>query len=260
MSDSNCSLRASFRNRRIESILDEALNAIKETLYQSANFVKEVGLFQYSDFGLKTTLYPGLNRVTELDDVLYNSVMGPGSRGNYNPDCGRIFLKRGSWCRKTFIHETLHSVSIFAADQNKRIGMSYPFINEGITEFFTGYVLWQKYRQCFDAWKNKSYQQVCELRAYEDMVRIWYAFCKFVDFKEVIKLYFGNGSFDWNKAWNGFVSSINSADYVFEDPLRGSTIRFQDTFVDQCRKAFGRNQFNEILEYSDLDYGLITSS
>lgn len=235
---------------------------IRETLYQGADFVKEPGLFTYSDYGMPAILYPRANKAKELDDLLYDIIIRRRSRGVYKPDYGRIFLRRGSWCRDTIIHETLHSVSIFAADQNIRIANRYLFIREGLTQFLTGYVLWKKHHQCYEAWKSKVYPQWCALAAYEDMTRIWYTFCRFVNFEEIKKLYFGINSSDWNNIWREFIASINNANYKFDDPLQGRVARFQDRFVDQCRKAFGRNNFDRIfdMESSDLDYGLIISS
>jgi len=264
--NSNCSLRTSFINRSINDILVEGLEDIRETLYQGANFAKEPGLFNYLDYGLPVTLYPGANKAKELDDLLYDTLFSRGSRGtsrgNYQPSYGRIFFRRGSWCRDTLIHETLHSVSIFGLDQNIRIGDTYLFLREGLTQFLTGYVLWRKYRQCFDAWKGKIYPQQCALRAYEDMTRIWYTFCRFVDFEKTKTLYFGNGLFDWSRVWSEFIISINDAGYVFRDPLPGIPARLQDRFKDQCENAFGRYEFNKILEMESygLDYGLIVSS
>lgn len=248
--------------RHIDTNLAEALSDIRETLYHGANFAKEPGLFSYTDFGLPRTLYPGANKATELDEFLYDNIIDRGSRGGYKPQHGRIFLRRGSWCRDTLIHETLHSVSIFAYDQNIRIGDRYPFLREGLTELLNGHVLWRRYPQCFDAWKDKTYRQWCSLEGYEDITRIWYTFCRFVNLGEVERLYFGNGSFDWNRAWSQFIRSINDAGYDFEDPFQGRVGRFQDRFVVQCRRAFGKYEFDRIfeMESSDLDYGSIALS
>lgn len=260
-SNSHCSLRTSFINRNIDDILDEGLEDIRETLYQGAAFVKEPSLFTYSDYGVSAILSPGANKTKELDDLLYVKIISPNSRGTYIPRHGRIFLKKGSWCRPTLVHETLHSVSIFAADQNIQIGDRYLFLREGLTQFLTGYILWRKYRQCFDSWKDKIYPQWCALEAYENMTRVWYTFCRFVDFEEVKKLYFGNGSFDWSRAWSGFIRFINEAGYEFKDPLPVREASLQNRFIKQCRKAFGKYKFNKMfeIESSDLDYGLIVS-
>jgi len=258
-----CSSRAPFISRHINEILDEGLGDIRETLHQDADFVKAPTLSSYRGYGIggieRVDLYPGSNKAMQLDSFLYDINFGSGSRGNYHPESGRIFFKEGRWCRKTLIHETLHSVSIFAYDQNIKIGTIYPFLREGLTEFLTGYVLWQNYRQCHEAWKAKIYPQLCDL-AYKDMIRIWYTFCRFVDFEAIKKLYFGNGSNVWRKVWGEFIQSVNDAGYVFQDPLIGRG-DLQDRFVDQCRRAFGRYEFDKILEMEslDLDYGLIVS-
>jgi len=96
MSNKYCSLRSSFINRDIDEILLECLTDIRETLYKDADFVKTPSLFIYSDYGIPLTLYPGADKAKELDDFLYDIIIGRGSRGVYRPDLGRIFLKRGA--------------------------------------------------------------------------------------------------------------------------------------------------------------------
>jgi len=94
------------------------------------------------------------------------------------------------------------------------------------------------------------------------MTRIWYTFCRFVNFEEIKKLYFGINSFIWSNVWSKFIDSINNAGYKFKDPIQGSVARFQDRFVDQCKKAFGKNNFNRIFEMEspDLDCCICTSA
>jgi hypothetical protein len=240
----------------------EVLNDIRETVYQDVNVVKAPDLYTYSDYGRPFTLFPGSNKAWELDGFIFDSLFSRGKRGVYELESGRIFLRKGSWCRSTFIHETLHSVSLFSEDRNIRVGIRYRFLNEGLTQFLTGYILWNKYQECYNAWKNKIYQQWCALGAYEDMTRIWYTFSRFIDLKEIKKLYFSNSASDWGGVWREFITSMNNAGYNFSVPLSGSNARFQDRFVDQCKRTFGEYEFNRILEMesSDLDYGSIISS
>ena len=70
-------------------------------------------------------------------------------RGGYDPIMKTIFLLDSTWCRKTFIHELLHSISYFSrVPELFEVLKREPDFVEGLTEFLTGYVLYSKYSNC----------------------------------------------------------------------------------------------------------------
>jgi len=240
--------------RNLEEALSNALSDIRTVLNTSADFVVEQpGMYYYWDYGLQGVLFPGTTRVKEFDPILFTVHFGSGLRGNYDPNSGRIFLREGAWCRHCLIHETLHSVSIFAA--NIRVGDQYPFLREGLTEFMTGYVLWQQHPHCYESWKERTYPDWCALsQDYGNMARIWYTFCRFIDLEKVKKLFFGNGEQRWSTVWSSFLGEIRAAGYNFNDPLRGTRGRLQDRFLDECKRNFGRAQVERIVEMESFNF------
>jgi hypothetical protein len=257
----NCGSRNPYvtpARANLETALSEALDDIKSVLNSSARFmVDQPRAFMYSDYGINTILSPGSSRIKEFDPFLFDRHFGRGFRGIYQPESGRIFLKEGSWCRHCLIHETLHSVSVFVVPQNRHVGDRYIFLREGLTEFLTGYVLWRKYTNCYNAWKGKMHPDWCALFSdYEEMARIWYTFCRFVPFEKVKKLFFGNSTTNWSRLWNEFLREINTLGYSFNDPMGGGPLRFQDRFLNECKTAFGRAAVERIheMESSDFEY------
>jgi len=237
----------------LEQALLDSLEDIRVTLYSSATFIIDPPrLMSYRDFNLEGVLYPDTSRVKEFEPALYHINFGRRSRGDYYPTSGRIFLKEGNWCRTCLIHETLHSVSIFAA--NVSLGFRYLFFREGITEFLNGYVLWKQYPICYKSWKEGRYPSWCAMSySYRTMAKIWYTFCRFVDFDIVKRLFFGNGEHNWGRVWGRFLDEIHNAGYNFRDPLRGNIGRLQDRFLDQCKRSFGRSEVEQIME-NESDY------
>jgi hypothetical protein len=240
----------------LEGALSEALNDIKSILNPSAGFIlAQPQIFMYSDYGINAVLSQGSVRVKEFDPFLFDHLFGTGLRGNYHPESGRIFLRQGSWCRHCLIHETLHSVSIFAVSPNRHVGDRYLFLREGLTEFLTGYVLWRKYPYSYGSWKNKIHSSWCGLPpSYEEMARIWYTFCRFIPFEKVKTLFFGNGENNWSRLWSAFLQSINTAGFSFNDPMRGGPTRFQDRFLNECKAAFGKAEVERILELESPNF------
>jgi hypothetical protein len=107
------------RSNELEALLSEALHDVREVMGEGVGFVvQRTGLFEYSDYGLPMSLFPGSARAKSFDKLLFDGLFGQGLRGNYHPESGRIFLREGTWCKHCLIHETLHSISILAAQQN----------------------------------------------------------------------------------------------------------------------------------------------
>ena len=93
-------------------------------------------------------------------------------RGGYNCKIRTLYLVGHFWCRKTAIHEILHATSTFSWDPELcEIVKQEEEIIEGATEFFTGYILYTKYRNCHQKWINKEHP-VCQI-SYERYVRLF---------------------------------------------------------------------------------------
>ena len=176
-----------------------------------------------------------------------------GSRGIYKN--GKIFLKDEDWCRKTLYHEALHSVSVFSLRIASSIGHRFLFLSEGITEFFTGYILFKLHRRCYESWKRGVFEE-CKI-SYKNKVKMWCAFCNFIGMNKVAKLYFWTGSGAWNQRYRQFLQAIHDSGYPkFRDVLAlGNNAEMQ--FIQECIRNFGE-EFKEIL-YSkkSLDYARI---
>lgn len=246
----------------LDGILNDALKDVRTVLYPSANFVvSPTGIMDYyNDLDELITLNQGTSRIKELNPLAFLATTKYSGAGGYHLESGRIFLEEGSWCRICAIHETLHSVSIFAA--NKKIATQFDFLSEGITELFTGYVLWKRYPVCFDAWKQKIYYpEWCgSSQDYTIMARKWYTFCRFVDFGILKKLFFGIRQMKWSNAWKRFINDINSThNGNFSCSLKGYFGLFEDNFFSELKRSFGQTKVEKVFEMEsyNFDFSLI---
>jgi hypothetical protein len=239
-----------------DQALADALADIRTELYPAASFVMaQPDVFNYSNYGLPTIIARGSNRLSELDPLLFEVTIGKGLIGNYYPSIGRIFLKKTKWCRHTLIHETLHSVSTFADQHNIRTAIQYRFLNEGLTELFSGYILWKKYNSCYVFWKNRYPNVRCtSSESYHKWTRLWYTFCRFVPFNTVAELFFNDNHLLWADQWSNFLQDISNIGYTFSDPLRRSQGIPEDRFLLECKKSFGENQVEKIFEKDSYDF------
>jgi len=249
--NNSCSERESYlphARNNLDQALSDALEDIQDSLCPSSAFViQQPKAFQYRDFNIPGILFPNSSRAKEFPPDLYHINFGLRSRGDYHPDSGRIFLKQESWCRTCLIHETLHSVSIFAA--NIPIGNRYPFLREGLTELLTGYVIWRQHPTCYESWKVGRHLQWCAMsNDYRNMARIWYTFCRFVHLNTVKRLFFAIDKRNWSRIWNRFLDEINENGFRFRNPLRGNFARLQDRFLSECIRSFGRLDVERIYE------------
>jgi len=169
----NCSMRSGFLGSSVGPINLENLrnNAMQDIggLFPQAQVVRQTRAQQIriaaSGLSGSRVLSPDMPLV-ELDivDIALNYPRFPlTGRGLYDSENGRIFLCQGKWCRETLIHETLHSVSFWAS----RIDMRRRYLNlfEGLTEFFTGYIMFCSHQDCYQAWREERYQK-CSVTYY----------------------------------------------------------------------------------------------
>jgi hypothetical protein len=179
---------------------------------------------------------------------------GPGRRGLYWHEAAVILLhengdSNSSWCRKTLIHETLHSVSlysrIFATFQE--IVMKHRFLLEGINEFFTGYVLFKRHPDCFENWKNNQVSR-CAI-SYRDSVRLFSSLCQLVGIISLADFYFSQQT-SFSSPWNGFVQATRTAGFrSFNYVLDERTAFRESDFIEVCVRSVPG--FKEIYE-SDM--------
>lgn len=187
-------------------------------------------------------------RIVELDiaEVVINYPgFPPTGRGLYDSETGKIILCLGKWCRETLIHETFHTVSFGATRMD--LGRRYLDFFEGLTEFFTGYVMFCRYPDCYEAWRTERFQE-CSV-TYDRFVRLWAAFCRFIRIQELFRVYFWNGTNDWEAKCEELLASIHQAGYQnFGDFRRRPIPTVEMKILDECLKNFGRAQFRHIYE------------
>ena len=199
-------------------------------------------------------------RAIELDlvDILVNYPSFPmGGRGLHDVGNGKIILCRDKWCRETLIHETLHSVSF----TNVRRDLARHYLNlfEGLTEFFTGYVMFRNYADCYDAWKEERYE-VCSV-TYISSVRLWATFCRFIPISQLSKIYFWDGTRNWEAKYSKFLQAIHQTGYPnFGDFRREPTPTIETRILEECLRNFGRTEFlriyrsslTEVLDFTEM--------
>lgn len=140
---------------------------------------------------------------------------------------------RNSWCRKTLIHETLHSVSLYSRICNKfpNIISKHNKLIEGITECLTGYILLKRHQDCYNGWKtNRLYR--CSI-SYRQSVRLWCSFCQIVGIMDLGKFYLSLED-NFINPWNQLVQSIHSVGFP------------QFDFQLNEERAFNEPQFREV--------------
>ena len=141
-----------------------------------------------------------------------------GSRGQYSYDAAVILLhengdNKNSWCHNTLIHEILHSVSLYSRiwDRFSRIMRLRKFFREGITECLTGYILFNRHKDCYEGWKSNQLYR-CPI-SYKQHVRLWCSFCQCVGVKDLAEFYLSTRQ-DPVDAWNQLVQSVQAAGFL----------------------------------------------
>ena len=254
------SLRCSDGRRFLASVkdpealgkhLETAISSIKCLLCSSA--IATLSTSQRILNALGGMRFSVPNRVYQVDKRIWHLNFRPG-HGIY--DNGKIFLKEDNWCRKTLYHEALHGVSRFSLPAVSSLGHRHLLFSEGLTEFFTGYILFRDHKTCFESWKRGTFEE-CRLSSYKSKVKLWCTFCNFIKIDEVTKLYFWTGADSWDQTYTQFLTAIHNAGYPsFRDILNiGSDSEM--LFTQECINVFGKD-FQEILNSrKSLDYDLI---
>jgi len=149
---------------------------------------------------------------------------------------------RSHWCRKTFIHELFHAISAFSRIPElwKIAKLESDFV-EGLTEFFTGYVQYMKYRECYSAWIKSRYP-VCAI-LYEKDVKLFGAIAQvLIPISDFAKIYV-------------FLDNYNMEDFLINKPKKKrkwpSRTLFENMIVKILREKAGENLVDE---FRDLLY------
>jgi len=225
---------------QLETMMNQGISDIKAVVFMDAKKPNPSVHCQLSAIGsgfgidLRDSV-----RICEVPEAIW-SLNFPNyrhARGVYVPALGKVFLRQGKWCWKTLVHEALHSLSVF----NVRIDLhQLLFLREGITEFLTGYVLFKRYTECYNAWRKKTYPE-CRIADYERYVRLWCAFCSFININAVAKIYFWKSQSEWQTSYNEFLGAIHHAGYSnFRDIFTlEPTISMEEAFIQECMDNFG---------------------
>jgi len=116
-----------------------------------------------------------------------------------------------------------------------------------MTEFFAGYVMFKRYPGCCTAWKEERHPE-CSM-TYIPSVRLWAAFCRFIPISELLKVYFWDGTREWEVKYSGLLQAIRQAGYSrFRDFRRRATPTIETRILEECLRSFGRTRFQQIYE------------
>jgi len=195
-----------------------------------------------------------------------------GCKGGYNPTDNTIWLIIDRWCRKTIIHEVLHAVSYFACGRCTEVG-KVRLLNEGITEFLTGYILYRNYKKCYNVWLN-GYVDGCDdcpdLRgvscrycrlSYGYEVKMVYILAKYVGIQEIIDLFVYKPNTDWRIVYQRFLNKYRMKDELFVGgKIRHSNFseRFKYAIIDSFEldeeevEDILKSDAKNIIDYSKL--------
>ena len=242
----------------LESRLDETLEEIRRYLNnvaQARGVQEELPLKRRLDGQVLQTL-PDSVRVWMLEKRTWHQIFGPGAkRGAYNPRVDKILLEKDSWCRKTMIHESLHSVSIFNDPRNRDKYEMTRLFAEGATEFLTGLLLFRKHKNCHENWRLRRFPQWCSA-SYPRQTKTFLAFCGCANVQSLLDLYFGTHTNDLLVGWSEFIRAIRrDTGKRFKDVFKeGERIGLMMAFKNECERQFGKKfrKLQKLLDYSKV--------
>lgn len=238
---------------------NETLTEIRQTFYgglQVHGVQNELELKRRTDGRIVCTL-PDYVKIWIVDKTTWAQVFGSlDQRGRYYPKGNKIILQNGSWCKKTLIHETLHSLSIFNLEQNLDEFDRTKIFAEGLTEFVTGLFLHRKHMECYESWKLGKFPQWCNL-SYPRETRTFYALCGFVHVQRLLDFYFGIQENNLIRAWSMFLAAVRRETKLnFKDVYsKGIRIELLTEFKNECEKQLGKKFRRKMRE--SIDYGTL---
>lgn len=197
--------------------------------------------------------------VFEMEKIEFDrklKVNTTGIKGCYNRDEGKIYLNKEWWCIETIIHETLHACSRTSeSDQLDK----YHLLYEGLTEFYTGYILFKEFGECYKACFQTNFERLCQM-TYEDTTKLWVAFCNFIPLSTTIGIYFNTGK-SWDDEVTKFVENVKDKFKKFSNPFSKGKLSTNLKFEIQCRVSFGK-EFKKICKDREkfVDFGKVLTN
>lgn len=232
----------------IDGLVDRSLELIKKHIFPNAHRVNpsiQMELTLTKPRFWKYILSPD-EKAFVLDPIDLANIAGiedaTNTKGCYISEYGKTFLNKTSWCIETVIHETLHSCSLTSLIPELR---KYRMLYEGLTEFYTGYILYKEYHDAYEnCWKTEL-GRYCQL-TYEQSTKFWSSFCNFIPISITTGIYFHSNSVDWHKAYETFIASIRNLGYSkFNNPLSSKGPSAHLNFYKECASSFG-SEFSKI--------------
>jgi len=177
--------------------------------------------------------------IEAMDLFQHLRTMIPGLRGCYRAMEGKTYLVKGMWCLETLIHETLHACSRPVLEPELK---RYDELFDGLTELYTGYILFKEYQKCYTDCFISTGQQ-CEI-TYYDYTKLWTAFCNFISLENTLGIYFPTEKI-WDDEVDLFVSRIKKLGFnKFTNPFGQAGLSSVTRFEIICNKTFGDDYFD----------------
>lgn len=275
-----CSMSSNYVNggsTSIEHYQDEALGDIRSSLHVQATYgipndeldtvryrieARDAGALFLRDVRTGRGFFLGApKRVFVIANHIWianQRLTGPSRRrGVYLYEPAVILLNEPIWCRKTLIHETLHSASLYS-----RIFSIFPDITrnhyqliEGITECLVGYVLLDRHPDCYKNWKTNQMDR-CSI-SYINRVKLWCSLCQYVGIGDLAGFYLSQHT-SLAEPWQTLLQAIRNAGFrEFDFDLEPRRAFNEPRFRDVCMNSFP--DFRETYESSTkcLDFSQI---
>ena len=236
----------------METLVDRSLSHIRKYLFKDAKFIDQSknkvlrgDRFNPVIISHETERILNLEKEIIVNNFPWTRIGIDDIRGFYLSEEGKIYLPNGNWCIKTIIHETLHSCSIIRAIPNQLY--RYKELIEGLTEFYTGYILYKEYKDPFtNCWKAE-YGRRCTM-TYQPTTRLWSTFCQFIPIQETFNIFFpASVEKSWNKIFEAFLENINekfNLEFHTRLDLDSASYYYHETFRNECSHQF--NNFDRI--------------
>ncbi len=230
----------------LNSLTNQALTLIQTHIFPNA---KRVNPSQAVTLNLSYpqrvhTISPS-ELVFEINKIDFDNKMQidtTGYKGCYIKDEGKMYLCKDNWCIETIIHETLHACS--RGSESDELDKYYPLF-EGLTEFYTGFILFKVYQQCYTDCFKTNIGRLCQI-TYEEVTKLWAGFCNFVPLENTTCLYFNDNN-SWADAVTNFVNKVQGGFPDFKNPFSQGKLSTDLKFSIICSKSFG-NDFNNIIQ------------
>ena len=188
-----------------------------------------------------------------MDLVQHWGLIVPGLRGYYVAKEGKTYLVKGNWCLETLIHETLHACSRPSLEPELK---RYDELFDGLTEFYTGYILFQAFKECYTNCFVPA-GQLCEMTNH-DYTKLWAALCHFISLRNTIRIFFPTEKL-WDDEVVTFVQRIRDLGFTrFINPFGRTGLSSVTRFGMICDDTFGDN-YNRISEQKNryIDYNFV---